>query len=376
MLVADEPDEAISLFESWAVATGRAPFMLRPEHVRTATVMREFTEALCRGRDLVRDTAVFLAHHLGESAEAMESMLRNSGERERERLILRACRHPDLELAANVAIRLVTDVLLDRRPRLDDVGVLSGLLVLLRPDTRAALLLSTDDLVGAAAVLERVATVSPDLPLALVATPATWAAFLREPHGRASAWLRQGWLRLGAPEVMPRDASAVPDPTPDPAPDPVPDPGEVDSDVPMRAEGLANVLLAPEVRALRAIQIEEQQGRSEAERLLYAALEAHPRLRGRFALNGKLAVPFGRHSFAEIDLLSHELRLAIEVDGAFWHLRPDNYRSDRRKDAVLQRAGFFVFRVLAEDVAPHLPEILRDIEDLADHQRRRDVDSP
>src|SRR5690606_12229481 len=193
------------------------------------------------------------------------------------------------------------------------------------------------DLVGAAAVLERVATVSPDLPLALVATPATWATFLREPHGRASAWLRQGWLHVGAPEEHPHEVSDVTDP--------VSDSDEFDRGISKRAESLANVLLAPEVRALRAMQIEAQigaqaearQGRSEAERLLYAALEAHPRLRGRFALNCKLAVPFGRRSFAEVDLLSQELRLAIEVDGAFWHLRPDNYRSDRRKDAVLQR---------------------------------------
>ena len=97
--------------------------------------------------------------------------------------------------------------------------------------------------------------------------------------------------------------------------------------------------------------------RSAAERALFEALEADPRSRGLFALNATLRVPFGGRPL-EIDLSSPSLRVAVEVDG-FFHFRDDDaYRRDRRKDFLLQREGYFVVRVLAEDVASSLNEVL------------------
>jgi very-short-patch-repair endonuclease len=58
----------------------------------------------------------------------------------------------------------------------------------------------------------------------------------------------------------------------------------------------------------------------------------------------------------EIDLSSSSLRIAVEIDG-FFHFRDDDaYRRDRRKDFLLQREGYFVVRILAEDVACRLQE--------------------
>ena len=89
--------------------------------------------------------------------------------------------------------------------------------------------------------------------------------------------------------------------------------------------------------------------RSAAEAALFEALEATASTRGRFELNGLLAVRFGP-SAAEGDLISRADRIAIEIDGYHHFTDPDAYRRDRRKDLLMQSQGLFVIRVLAEDV--------------------------
>ena len=97
--------------------------------------------------------------------------------------------------------------------------------------------------------------------------------------------------------------------------------------------------------------------RSEAERLLFQILESHPKTKGRFVLNGCPGFKFGARP-AEVDLLASDLRLAVEIDGFYHFTRPDNYRRDRRMDWLLQRHGYSVVRVLAEDVAARMEEVL------------------
>ena len=63
----------------------------------------------------------------------------------------------------------------------------------------------------------------------------------------------------------------------------------------------------------------------------------------------------------EVDLLSATLGLAVEIDG-YHHFRDlENYRRDRRKDALLQKQGYLVLRFLAEDVVTRLEDILEEI---------------
>jgi very-short-patch-repair endonuclease len=100
-----------------------------------------------------------------------------------------------------------------------------------------------------------------------------------------------------------------------------------------------------------------ERARSEAERLLFLALERHPLTRNRFELNGTIDALFGGRAL-EIDLLDRRGRTAIEVDG-YHHFRDaDRYRRDRRKDALLQSEGYFVLRTLAEDVVDRLDDVL------------------
>jgi very-short-patch-repair endonuclease len=109
-----------------------------------------------------------------------------------------------------------------------------------------------------------------------------------------------------------------------------------------------------------ATKEEDDAARSAAERLLFDALEAHPKSRGRFALNRSLEVLFGSRAL-EIDLACTSPCLAIEVDGYYHFKDAEAYRRDRRKDLALQRAGYFVHRVLAEDVMANVADVVTSI---------------
>ena len=98
--------------------------------------------------------------------------------------------------------------------------------------------------------------------------------------------------------------------------------------------------------------------RSAAERFLFRRLETLSDLAGKFQVNVELPISFDGWGRMEVDLLSQELRMAIELDGAQHFADLDAYRRDRRKDALLQENGYFVLRFLSEDVSKRLDEVL------------------
>lgn len=98
--------------------------------------------------------------------------------------------------------------------------------------------------------------------------------------------------------------------------------------------------------------------RSATEAFLFKRLETLPETAGRFRLNVQLPIAFDGTGQMEVDLLDSEARLAIELDGPQHLSDPDAYRSDRRKDALLQENGYFVLRFLAEDVGQYLDMVL------------------
>jgi len=115
---------------------------------------------------------------------------------------------------------------------------------------------------------------------------------------------------------------------------------------------------------------EESRARSSTEAFLYRRLETLPNTRGKFRLNTILPIPFDGNGSMEVDLLSPESRLAIELDGPHHLSGVDAYRRDRRKDALLQENGFFVLRFLAEDVGKQLDDVLDRINRAIAHQDR------
>jgi very-short-patch-repair endonuclease len=118
----------------------------------------------------------------------------------------------------------------------------------------------------------------------------------------------------------------------------------------------------PTARRAGSAMDPDEPGRSAAERVLLAALEADPRTRGHFALGVRIDADFGGQR-AEIDLLAAGAGVAIEVDGYFHFRDADAYRRDRRKDVVLQRHGLLVMRFLADDVVGRTAEVVAAIAD-------------
>lgn len=102
--------------------------------------------------------------------------------------------------------------------------------------------------------------------------------------------------------------------------------------------------------------------RSATEAFLYRRLETLPATAGRFRLNAELPIPFDGWSRMEVDLLCAEARIAIELDGSQHLENTESYRRDRRKDQLLQEAGYFVLRFLAQDVGRRLDAVLDTIQ--------------
>jgi very-short-patch-repair endonuclease len=98
--------------------------------------------------------------------------------------------------------------------------------------------------------------------------------------------------------------------------------------------------------------------RSQATRLLYAALMADRRTAGHFETNVRVPV-YDRT--IEVDLVAREALFAIEIDDWYRSRDPLAYSRDRIKDVQLSRAQFFVMRFLAEDVEERLEHTVNEI---------------
>ena len=101
-----------------------------------------------------------------------------------------------------------------------------------------------------------------------------------------------------------------------------------------------------------------ERARSRIEAFLFYRLETLSETKGRFKLNAELAIPFDGFGCMEVDLFCQDARCVIEIDGIQHLASKDAYRSDRRKDLLLQQHGYFVMRFLAEDVSKKLDLVL------------------
>ena len=101
-----------------------------------------------------------------------------------------------------------------------------------------------------------------------------------------------------------------------------------------------------------------ERARSASEAFLFRRLETLTDTAGRFQLNVELPIPFNNRSQMEVDFLCEEAGFVIEIDGGQHLSDPSAYRTDRRKDALLQEHGYFVLRFLAEDLGKRLNEVL------------------
>ncbi|RJS23156.1 restriction endonuclease [Corallococcus sp. H22C18031201] len=200
---------------------------------------------------------------------------------------------------------------------------------------------------------------APMLPLACTVEPDALDAFLRGRESQVLAVAREGRLDLGAPVPTPVAAAA---------------------DAAMALHGRLAREQAPDAKrvlhaeAARAVLsgapgTPEEFARSKAEQFLAECLRGRPATAGLFQLNQRLQLA-GEERAWEVDLLCREWRLAVEIDGYFHFLDAERFRRDRRKDLALQRAGYWVVRVLAEDVVSRAEDILDTLESLIAARQR------
>lgn len=203
---------------------------------------------------------------------------------------------------------------------------------------------------GIAGALQALTEDAPDVVLGLVCSGPTAATVLEQAPGRARVLLGAGRIEV----------SAAADPQPVPA------------EVALREVVGTGRPTGARGRVTRALEDGDfHAARSAAEQFLFEQLEALPRTRGLFALNGKQTVPATKGSrTAEIDLFARSLNIAIEIDGYFHFRNADDYRRDRRKDVALQRGGILVLRFLAEDVVARLEELLATILQVVEERSR------
>jgi len=109
--------------------------------------------------------------------------------------------------------------------------------------------------------------------------------------------------------------------------------------------------------------------RSHVEAFLFYRLETLSETKGRFQLNYELPIPFDGMGKMEVDFLSIDSKIVIEIDG-MQHLSPESYRRDRRKDILLQENSYKVIRFLAEDVMKQLDMVLDVILRLLSKEKR------
>lgn len=180
----------------------------------------------------------------------------------------------------------------------------------------------------------------PRLNALLAVSPTQFAAYLAQAaESHSMALVREGVIRLDEAGEPPEAARSA---------------GEIVFD----AAGLPP---AAEHETWTPEPADDDPARSRAERYLFERLQEHPETANLFELNAVLSGCGGFRGSMEVDLLARGLRIAVEIDGYFHFQDLEAYRRDRRKDVLLQRAGYLVVRCLADDVVSRLEEIVHTI---------------
>ena len=284
----------------------------------------------------------------------------------------RGCHGESSDPTVAVAFRLLHAAAAGRELRADELAAavadpaqsVAGVCGL-EPDAAWPTLLLTpaeDDFAQAARSLERLAVAAPRLPVGVCVAAGVFARFAAD-SSRALALAREGAVavpEVTATQVSDRLRAAGADP------EPLEDAVRWATGrglAPAGADALVEAVTAP-----RPVAPDAPGFRSAAERYLFELLESTPATAGLFRPNQALPFKHGTKP-GEADLLAAEFKLAVEFDGAYFHLNEGSYRRDRRKDYSYHRHGYLALRFLAEDVVEMSQPILETILDALAHRR-------
>ncbi|HUY89508.1 MAG TPA: DUF559 domain-containing protein [Pirellulales bacterium] len=196
------------------------------------------------------------------------------------------------------------------------------------------------DVDAASQSLTALTSLLPRLNALLAISPKQLEGFLAQTsESHCLAFVREGLIRLDGP-TAPSEAA--------------PGSGELASAAAEPSPALEQETWTPE-------PADNDPARSRAERFLFDRLQSHPETANLFEINGIFTAGDGWRGSMEVDLLARGVRVAVEIDGYFHFQDLEAYRRDRRKDVLLQRAGYLVVRCLADDVVSRLEEIMHTI---------------
>lgn len=340
-ILVGEPEATARMWAAWGAARGKRVVACSEPSDR-ATLLRSWVALALEGKDVVATIAEALAARTGASAAALAYRLRserNGGAADPldaladspflhaayEALLDAALAGRDLWPALLIAVeRLGGDLAWGPRA----LGELVGW----ERAPAIGFACGDDSLPAAAEFAAQLADRSPRLSIAIQTGAAAWTSYTSggaESH--AKGLLRDGviWFASnGATADSERDEA--------------------------RTEARAALEAA---RARGGDAAADRRLRSAAEALLCRALEGNAYTRGRYVPNQTIDVVFGTR-LLEVDLLGTACGIAIEIDG-YYHFRDAAaYRRDRRKDVLMQQAGYLVVRVLAEDVIDSVEAVL------------------
>ena len=360
------PGGTMSLWRNWLDSRHQALCVSRD--VSEAKVIREWTAVLTRSRNLEADAADFLGTAAGLPPGELLSRL--EGKTAHERGVLLHELFPSLpsgDVSAACRCLLQPQVVHNSREPLDavfeacerdSIRALAALHALVPAGTAPALLLSGSGpkwLAHAARVATRLCDAVPSLVVALQVERPALDTYLRAAESQARALVREGLLELQAPspEQVNRKLEALG----------VSATGALSGSLArLVAEGVPDEVLSHYAQAAREQETATRgpeaadRARSSAERFLRQLLDSLPDTQGLFENNERAGFRINNRP-VEVDFLSRQLRVAIEIDGYYHFQDATAYRRDRRKDLALQQHGYLVLRFLANDVVARLEQI-------------------
>jgi very-short-patch-repair endonuclease len=351
-VVAGPAPESSALLSRWAADRGRTLAWIEPGWPEPAALAGAWTGRLAAGCGLVDEAIAWLERRLDRPAGSLGPSLRGKTPFELAMFLDRML--PSVSsTGVETACRWVLCTAAGRDWRDVDGGApadLRGLGAELESFTNASPCVHPD----LRAVVALGELVPPERQPVLVLAPPghgapTWVdraarmladLALAQPRLACCLVLEADWLRAYLDGAGESRARALVRESVVTIPDDEPDEGEAARFIAVpRAQG------APECDPA-----DDDRARSAAERLLFDRLEATPETAGLFRLNETIDLAFGHNRQMEIDLAAPALKLAVEVDGYYHFQDPEAYRRDRRKDLELQKDGYLVVRVLAQDV--------------------------
>ena len=358
------------VISQWADAARRSTVFIRPEERDLRSVVIPWMNEVAKDHDLGAAAFHWLAQRLNRAAGPLERSLRLMTPHE-VAMFLNAVLPLESEThVERVGRNLIEcwvagtrfgtswiaadlDLLLEGRGRpwirvIDAMGQLVSLQFL------PVLVLSTAEqnvagLQGSARLLAELAAAQPGIALVLLVEQGLFDSYVASaPASRAKALLHESVINLPRPDLLGAAASLY-----------VPREAQEFTSGDLAVNDLKSGIL--DLQSDKPGLNTDDQARSAAERFLFESLESGAGTAGLFELNATLDFHFGLNRWIEVDLLARSLKLAVEVDGYHHFQDPEAFRRDRRKDLELQKHGYLVVRVLADDVVQRLKEVMATI---------------